>query len=759
MQIKDFKEIIQTFVDPGSELLFERDRLVISVNDELIEANIIHNCGDLFIVENGNELPASRWIIQKLAKLQLLASRLCEYVKGTSNFVTQAGEVLPVLSSDINVDVSVETDSALDSVREMIEDSSAFESTVIYLTSDAGEGKTSLINELAHQQAKKFLNKESNWILVPVTLGGRHFLRFDDITAGALQNRYRFPFLYYKSFIALVKMGVIVPAFDGFEEMFVEGSSGEALSAMGILVSSLESQGSVVVAARNAYFEYENLKSTERLHDTIRNYSVSFGKVKICRWGKTQFLEYCKKRQLPNPQFFYEQICARLGQNHAIVTRAVLVKNLVDLAQKYDSISDLLENLNDAGANYFSVFVRSLIEREAEEKWVDRSGKNDVGLPLMTIDEHIDLLSYVAASMWESKVDYVKRDGLEFVAEYFCEISSKTTDQAEQIKERIRGHAMLITSGNASGALEFDHEEFKNYFLGEAVARQLDPKDSHAKPEILSIFRRGVLPQSSLDTAIQRAKKKDLNTCDFIHFLLSVSHCDSQASYTHENCSYVISKLLKNIDGNEMVISQINFPNDALRDANLRNVKFEKCFFGDANFDNAFIKNVSFVNCNFMSIHTYKSTSIDSVVLDKCTVNCYSKDGDTSWDPNSILRNLVDYGFILPNTQIDNEAILSTDSNDIELQDIEKLIRYFMRSTHISESVIKIKLSSNAQRFIDETIPELIEKNILNEIPNRGGVEQRRFKLGMPLSVMDDAIAKSKGVYERFLDNCMSGQI
>ena len=37
-----------------------------------------------------------------------------------------------------------------------------------------------------------------------------------------------------------------MPAFDGFEEMFVEGSSGEALSAMGILVASLESQGAMV---------------------------------------------------------------------------------------------------------------------------------------------------------------------------------------------------------------------------------------------------------------------------------------------------------------------------------------------------------------------------------------------------------------------------------------------------------------------------------------------------------------------------------
>src|SRR5690606_29378278 len=123
-------------------------------------------------------------------------------------------------------------------------------------------------------------------------LGGRHFLRFDDITIGALQNRYRFQFLYYNSFLALVRMGLIVPAFDGFEEMFVESSSGEALSAMGILVGSLNSQGAIVVAARKAYFEFENLRTQERLFDTIRTHSVSFEKLELQRWSEEQFLSY-----------------------------------------------------------------------------------------------------------------------------------------------------------------------------------------------------------------------------------------------------------------------------------------------------------------------------------------------------------------------------------------------------------------------------------------------------------------------------------
>ena len=191
-----------------------------------------------------------------------------------------------------------------------LDEKSPLETTILYITSDAGEGKTFLINQMAKDQAQRFTEGKSDWLLVPIPLGGKHFLRFDDITVGVLQNRYRFPFLYYESFLALVRMGVIVPAFDGFEEMFVEGTrSGEALaSAMGILVSALDSRGSLIIAARKAYFEFENLKTQEKLFDTISSYSVGFGKLELQRWGRQQFLAYCAKRNLPNAEVIYDRV-------------------------------------------------------------------------------------------------------------------------------------------------------------------------------------------------------------------------------------------------------------------------------------------------------------------------------------------------------------------------------------------------------------------------------------------------------------------
>ena len=115
--------------------------------------------------------------------------------------------------------------------------------TLIYfLTSDAGEGKTSLIEKISVDQAKAFKKKKAYTLILPVPLGGRPFLRFDDAIIASLSNRFRFPFLYYDSFLELVKMGAIIPAFDGYEEMLSQSESGEAISAIGDLVDQLSSQ-------------------------------------------------------------------------------------------------------------------------------------------------------------------------------------------------------------------------------------------------------------------------------------------------------------------------------------------------------------------------------------------------------------------------------------------------------------------------------------------------------------------------------------
>ena len=115
--------------------------------------------------------------------------------------------------------------------------------------------------------------------------------------------------------------------------------------------------------------------------------------------------------------------------------------------------------------------MNRLLEQEANEKWIDRSGTDGVGLSLITVKEHCDLLSQIALEMWETQLDYIKFENLEFVVELFVERNRIAIFKANQIKERIKGHGLLINSSNYVSALEFDHDEFQHYFFGEYLSK------------------------------------------------------------------------------------------------------------------------------------------------------------------------------------------------------------------------------------------------------------------------------------------------
>lgn len=755
MHVNDFKSIISAFADPESDILFEKTKVIFSINGDLVDIEVSTKDGDVMVDDGDGPVPAGNWVVRRLARLPLLAARLKEGVIDTKQFVSPAATLLPSLEIRPE-ETSTSTEDALNTTLETLGERSPMETSVLYITSDAGEGKTFLINQMAKEQAQHFLNGKTDWLLVPIPLGGKHFLRFDDITVGALQNRYRFPFLYYESFLALVRMGVIVPAFDGFEEMLVEGSSGEALSAMGILVGSLDSRGSLVVAARKAYFEFENLKNQERLLDSIKTYSVGFGKLELHRWGRVQFLEYCDKREVKDASVIYDRVSERLGTDHSLLTRPVLVRRLVDIASESPSLDSFLERIHESGPDFFAVFVRGIIEREANEKWIDRSGEQDVGRPLLSVEEHCELLAAISLATWESRVDFLKRDNLEFVADYYSETKRKTAYQAQQIRERIRGHALLIPSRNASQAVEFDHEEFRLFFLGEGLAEQIRPLNEKAKGEVLAALRRGVLPKPAQRAFIQAVKRHpEFSRLQAVKFLLSISALDGQASYTQENCGSLILRLLSEVDASQLQITEIAFPADSLRDRKLDNITFVDCFFSPSSIEVSSFNRCAFIDCHFGQLRVFDSTKFEDVCFENTAVDSVRLvDQEVEfWEPEAVRATLIKLGANMPNGDGDSSPELDLNfSIEPEIKDFEKLVRYFMRSTHISEGVILMKLGQSGQAFLDDAVPKLLSRGILAEIDNRGGGAQRRYRLGLGLEAIDKALTRARGSFSAFLE-------
>jgi hypothetical protein len=271
-------------------------------------------------------------------------------------------------------------------------------------------------------------------------------------------------------------------------------------------------------------------------------------------------------------------------------------------------------------------------------------------------------------------------------------------------------------------------------------------------------LRKGILPRHSQHAFI-RAVKRDpkLLRLEAAKFLLGIASLDGQASFTQENCSALIVRLLSDVDGKYVELVNLAFGADALRDRVLKNVNFKSCFFSPTSLETSQFQNCRFTNCTFGQLIVYDSTKFVSVIFSDCVVDSLQivERQVEIWDPNGIRSQLhslgVDFG--AEQTLIDDIIEETSHETDLELRGIDKLLRYFMRSTHISESVIRMKLGKNAQAFIDTALPELISCGVLVVIENRGGDFQRRFKLGTQLQDVNRAMTNAAGSYKQFLAN------
>jgi len=692
------------------------------------------------IVEGDDDIPAARWIIQNVARLPLLADRILDYYKGESSFVTPSGKLLDQLD-EAPTESEAPVSDALDCALSLLGRRPGGTASVVYLTSDAGEGKTTLITHMAREQARRYKAKQQDWLLVPVSLGGRTFMRFDDVIAGALMNRLRFSFLYYEAFIELVRLGVVVPAFDGFEEMFVEGSAGDAISALGNLVQSLQSMGAIMIAARKAYFEYKNLQTQTKLFDSLGGQSVSFARLALQRWDHLKFIEYANKRGIKDGDKIYLEVAAKLKPDHPLLTRAVLVRGLLDVAVEMADRSRLLDSIERDPADYFRQFVGTIIQREAQQKWLDKVG--EVARPLISVEEHYELLSMIAMEMWQANTESLRPDIFDLTAELFSDSKKKDKVVTYQIVERLKQHALIIqTDGHR---LAFDHQEFYHFFLGEAVGKLMT---SEGFSSITVSLRHAILPGLASEAAARFLQRSGKPILDIVAAANTISNSEPRASFVKENIGGILIRLLdfKHVSG--VTVRQASFPPQALLGRRLTEVEFYDCYFQTSSLDQSQLIRCRFNSCEFESLELF-SDSVHDSVIDRCTVRAVIPiNADVAiFAPQQVTAALTQVGFLTPSPQTSTTPV----APDEEMALVERMLRAFMRSTGINEHTLEKRLGAQSSQFFKDVLPRLEDAGVVQEMPYKGSGSQRRFKLGFPLDRLTRAVEGCQGHIDRFI--------
>jgi hypothetical protein len=594
MRIEELRRVLAAFADKPADLDVSKGTLIVQINDELIEATVFQRDSDLWVREGGADSRASSWIINRVARLGLLADRILDLTPQTESFIEPSARLLDHLDhKPSSTDESI--GQAVKGTLKVLDRRPAGATSVLYLTSDAGEGKTTIISEVARAQARAFREKSSDWLLVPIPLGGRAFLRFDDVVIAALVNRLRFRLFYYEGFLELVRMGVIVPAFDGFEEMFIEGSSGEAVSALGNLVRSLKDSGTVLVAARKAYFEYQSFTAQTRLFDSLGkdDVHVTFARLALNRWNKEHFLAYAALRGVPQPEQLFSLVGVRLGADHPLLTRAVLVKRLIDVASETADLQQLLTTMGDTPQDYFHQFVSTIVEREAHDKWLDKS--SEASKPVLVVGEHLDLLGLVAYEMWVSNTDAVKPDMLDAIADYFCEERRKGPSVSRQIKERLKQHSMLVANPAPLTSYSFDHEDFREYFLGESLGAALR---ASGISDLLRGLSAGPLSRETCAHAVSSYLRRGGDAKQALAMLSKTVAKEGGMSFAAENVAGLILETIDRSNVLDTQLARLTFSSDALRGRSFRRSHFLDCYF-QGTILSSDIHDVLFESCRF----------------------------------------------------------------------------------------------------------------------------------------------------------------
>jgi hypothetical protein len=749
MDIAKLKEVLLAFADDPAALILEKGRLVVQIQEELISADLSIKDGGVVVSEEGQvPMRAERWVKERIAQMDFLADRILQLFPTSHPFVTPAGDLLDQIE-EAPEEKSKEMEDALDSAKTFLARRPAGTCSVLYLTSDAGEGKTTLIGRIAADQAKEYKGRRTDWLLVPINLGGSPILRLDNVIAAALLNQLRIRRFYFEGFMQLVRLGYLVPALDGFEEVFVE-TAGDAVSSLGNLIREMRGEGSLLIAARTAYFDFRRLDRQAKLLDAMPDAEVGFGRLGLRRWGATEFISYCTMKEIANPAQLHSQLSSMLGSSdHPLLTRAVFVRRIADLAKTHEGFT-FLNNLNPELHNTFVPFIDRILEREIKEKWLDK--QSEVATPLLTLEEHHALLRLLAEEMWVSKRATLTVDMCESLADIFCESEKKTPTISRQVRERLGSHALLVAD-NTGKSIGFDHDHFREFFLGEQIGSYLA---TSAKSDLRKTLRLDAVSPWTLDASANFAIHRQPDARILMKTLVDVSSSEGPSSYVRENAGALCIRLAQRLPPTErpVKISEVTLPPGALVARPLQRLIFDRCYFRETKID-TYMYEVGFDGCEFEHLEIVGDPKLELVTFSDCTIHglTLERDGEfiSFYDPAVIEAAVSKTGakFIRENQVILPSAAVPEDDENVRM--IRKLVGFFRRSTHVSESVIDLRMGIHSSKFHKTILPQMLMSGVLEEVPHRGGGYQRRFRLGRSMSSIANALNTSGGNYDELL--------
>ena len=753
MTKKDFIRVVSYFLQDPEAIVSDRGQIVFANGDAEYSVSLDMRDGEVVSVvdKDGKSFVPMTWVAMRLAHLDRLASAILRQYQQDID----ALKYVPV-SAVFNDSTSGEAIAVEDTESFLcgrLRERDQCQTSVFFITSEAGDGKTILMRRLAVKSALAFLDGKQDWLYVPIELGGKPFFRLDEFILGALSRTYRTPF-FIDAFTELVKCGRIVLALDGFEESAIQGADGEIISSLGSLLASLDSQGAVVFASRKAFYFHSHLHDYKSFAGLAKSCDVSMFELSLEPWGRRQIVELSVQCGLENEraQSLCGQLSHALGSDSPLLSRAVLAHKFIcelfkdeNALPSLDAIVQRFQTKDEAALLH--AFVMYLLERETR-----KLVKSDVdATPILSADEHEHILRMIADEMWKTDTDVLGLDTLNTVVELAVEELDLTPGEFNRCRSHFPHHAMLRLSSAQS--IGFCHIDFLRYFLGAAIACVLT-EWSDSGFEAQKVLDRKPLPALALKECVRRvveAGGRD-EVASRLCGLVGPSHGRTTLG---QNVTALRLMLHGGLDWT-LDVSGMYCPEFVLRRHYLANVTLTDCIVECCDLALLANSNVRFVNCEISRARYVGSGSLSGIAFDEHSIPrilVRSENGEKADVGDvDVIKSLIRRAGA---TFIGTQRIVSVEEceEDERSAIFFKVVGMFDSRTFLTENVLKSRLGKRFPSFEADICPQMIRCGVLVEKDYHGRHDQRLFRLNASGERLARARGVARGHFETLIAN------
>lgn len=474
-----------------------------------------------------------------------------------------------------------------------VEDARDDVTTVVFVTGDAGAGKTEVLKELVRHQADRFILGETDWLYLYVNAQGRALARLEEALATELQDLKAT--LTYHSVSTLSRNRLLVPVIDGFDELLGVTGYEDAFSSLRRFLDELGGSGRLIAAARSAYYEQELL--TRATNRELSSQGLAVEPIEIQPWGVQEFDQYIQKKFLSSessfrvdsaPTMTREQFTDKMREVFASEINAPLRSKPFFVAKTAEFV---LAGKDFSAADLLDQLVNGYLDREQTSKLLDETGQ-----PLLQIEQIRALVQMICEEMWASETRSLDVQQVRVAAEVITLDSGLSESSVVRVRERAP-YMAFFTAADIKDRVEFEHEIFFAYFLGDTIFDAV----LRAPDNLYSILFRSPLPEGASDRASKLIDQKNLNLASVI------ANCGAAAD------AGPLRSVQAQENAGQLIAAMLNLRFRATHVPSISSVSFQSVVFAGRKLSNVHLR-----ECTFFRVE-FRRTDLSSTTIEDCS--------------------------------------------------------------------------------------------------------------------------------------------